>query len=151
MRSLTRTLCGLLIWAFLLSVQAAAQQTISAEFHGEWVAATAGCDATVRFRVTSTELTLVNGRDSQTWGGVGVPSGFFGPDYMGIIVVALPDFEDTQPFTVFFNADEMKGVTKLSIYFEMQGRLNPQLAAIQAAAKQLATRFPLNDIPLKKC
>jgi hypothetical protein len=33
----------------------------------------------------------------------------------------------------------------------MRGPMNPQVAKIQAAAKKLATRFPLNDLLLKKC
>ena len=52
---------------------------------------------------------------------------------------------------MFFNADEKKGVTGVSIYTEMSGPMNPQLAAIQAAAKNLAARFPLSDVPLRKC
>jgi hypothetical protein len=101
--------------------------------------------------VTETTLSLVNGPDSQSWGNVGVPTTFFGPDYNGISVVALPDFDGSQPFTVYFNADEKKGVTKVSIYTEAPVSRNPGLAKIQAAAKKLASRFPLNDAPLKRC
>ena len=55
------------------------------------------------------------------------------------------------PFTVYFNADEKKGVTKLDIYQEIKGPMNAQVSATQAAAKKLAARFPLNSVPLKKC
>jgi hypothetical protein len=136
---------------FLAGVQLLAQTSIPAEFRGDWVPQTAACGSAVKLRVAEATLTLVNGADSQSWGNVGVPTSFFGPDYNGISVVALPDFDASQPFTVYFNADEKKGVTKVNIYTEIPGPTNPQLAKIQAAAKKLATRFPLNDVPLKKC
>jgi len=138
-----------LVW--LGAAQVLAQSSIPAGFHGDWVPATGGCDAQVRLRVAEGTLTLVNAQDSQSWGNVAVPATYWGPDYTGISVVALPDFDASQPFTVYFNADEKKGVTKVNIYNEMGGRLSPQLAAIQAAAKKLAARFPLNDVPLKNC
>ena len=129
----------------------AAQATIPLEFHGDWVPTGRGCQSPVKLRVAAATLTLVNGTDSQTWGNVGVPASFFGHDYEGISVVALPDFDATQPFTVYFNAEERKGVTKVSIYTEMRGPMNPQLAKLQADAKKLASRFPLNDAPLERC
>jgi hypothetical protein len=143
-----------LIGATLLWLGAAhvlAQASIPAELRGDWVPVSAECSSKVRLRVAESTLTLVNGADSQTWGDVALPASYFGPDYTGISVVALPDFEGSQPFTVFFNADDKKGVTTVNIYNEMGGPMNPQLAAIQAAAKKLATRFPLNDAPLKRC
>jgi hypothetical protein len=143
MTSMT-TIAGLLVATLHL-------QVIPAEFRGDWVPRTATCESAVRFRVTETELILVNGKDSQAWGNVGVPTSFFGPDYKGISAVALPDFDKDQPFTVYFNADEKRGVTIVEIYSEMKGPMNAQVAAIQAAAKKLAARFPLNKVPLKKC
>jgi hypothetical protein len=131
--------------------QLVAHASVLANFRGDWVPQHSDCRSAVRLRVTETTLTLVNGPDSHTWGDVAVPTTYFGPDYTGISVVALPDFEGSQPFTVYFNADEQTGVTKVNIYTEMREPMNPQLAAIQAAAKQLATRFPLNDLPLKQC
>jgi hypothetical protein len=128
-----------------------ARDTIPSEFRGDWVPQKAECTSAVKLRVAEETLTLMNGADSQSWGNVGVPTSFFGPDYQGISAVALPDFDASQPFTVYFNVDEKKGVTKVSIYSEMKGPMNPQVAKIQAAAKKLASRFPLNDLPLKKC
>ena len=128
-----------------------AQTPIPAELRGDWVPQTADCGSPIRLRVGETTLTLVNGADSQSWGDVALPTSFFGPDYGGISVVALPDFEATQPFTVYFNADEKKGVTKVDIYTEMGRPPNAEAARIQAAAKKLATRFPLDKVPLKKC
>jgi hypothetical protein len=137
--------------ALLLPSLARAQAPIPADARGDWVPQSATCQSAVRLRVAESTLTLINGKDSQTWGNVGVPTAFFGPDYTGIASDLLPDFDATQPFTVYVNADEKKGVVRVSIYQEMRGPLNPKVAAIQAAAKTLAARFPLNDLPLKKC
>ncbi len=147
----TRAVIAASVGAFLLAAHASAQTAIPAEFHGDWVPQTASCQSPARLRVAQGTLTLINGKDSQAWDNVGLPASFFGPDYSGISIVALPDFDGEQPFTVYFNADEKKGVTKVNIYSEMRGPMNPQVAAIQAAAKKLATRFPLNDLALKKC
>jgi hypothetical protein len=135
----------------LAGLQLLAQSSIPPEFRGDWVPQTASCGSAVKLQVAEATLTLVNGADSQSWGNVGLPTSFFGPDYAGISVVALPDFDASQPFTVYFNADEKKGVTKVNIYTAMPGPMNPEVTKIQAAAKKRATRFPLNDVPLKKC
>lgn len=151
----TMKLCRALIIvtaiAALESQNALAQDKVPEEFQGDWVSATTTCESQARFRVTETQMTLMNGEDSETYGDIAIAHSFFGPDYDGISVVSIPKFNSDQPFTVFFNADEHKGVTKLHIYQEIQGPTNPQLEAIQAAAKKLANRFPLNGVELKKC
>jgi hypothetical protein len=144
--------CAVAGGAILLSsVPVFAQSPIPAQFRGDWVPQTAACASAVRFRVEEKTVTLINGADSQTWGDVALPTQYFGPDYRGISVVALPDFEGSQPFIVYFNVDEKKGVTKVEIYIDMRGKLNPVQAKLQADAKKLAARFPLNNLPLKKC
>jgi hypothetical protein len=149
---IARGVAGLAMAAVIVaSAPARAQSPIPAEFQGDWVAASATCESLVRFRVAPLTLSLINGTDTQSWSNVALPTSFFGPAYTGMSVVALPDFDGSQPFTAFFNADEKKGVARLEIYFEMKGNLNPAVAKIQAAAKQLAARFPLNNVPLKKC
>jgi hypothetical protein len=115
------------------------------------VAATATCDSPVRFRAEESRMTLINGKDSESYDDIGVTYSYFGPEYQGPSFVSIPHFNSDQPFTVFFNADDQKGVTKLDIYTKIEGNLNPQTAAMQAAAKKLAERFPLNGVPLKKC
>ena len=51
---------------------------------------------------------------------------------------------------MYFNADEKKGVTKANICETHElGQLNPAQAKLQADAKKLATRFPLN-IPVEE-
>lgn len=129
-----------------------AQEPIPAEFRGDWVAATAKCDAKLRFRAAENQMTLINGKDTASYGDIGIAHSFFGPDYEGISVAVFPEINSgAPPFTVFFNVDEKKGVTKLDIYQEIKGPVSAQVKAIQAAAKKLAQRFPLNSIPLKKC
>jgi len=96
-------------------------------------------------------MTLINGKDSQTYDDLGVTYSYFGPEYQGPSFVSIPHFNSDQPFTVYFNADDQKGVTKLAIYEKIEGNQNPQTAALQEAAKKLSERFPLNLMPLKKC
>ena len=156
MMSTTMTLCRALATAttiLVLATQyAVAEDKVPAEFQGDWVPATATCQSPVRFRVTETRMTLVNGKDSTSYGDIAITYSYFGPDYQGISVVSMPEFNSgNAPFTVFFNADEHKGVTKLDIYQEIKGPTNAQVRAIQAAAKKLSERFPLNRVPLKKC
>ncbi len=129
-----------------------AQDKVPAQFQGDWVPATAACDSAVRFRVTESRMTLINGADKAEYGDLGTTATYFGDSYQGISVVFLPELNGgNPPFTVFFNADEKKGVTKVDIYTYMPGPLNAPGKVTQAAAKKLATRFPVNRIPLKKC
>ena len=136
----------------LLTGGAASQATVPSQFHGDWVPQKATCEsAPARLRVAAGNLTLINGKDTQTYGGLGVPTSYFGPDYRGISVVAIADFEGAQPFTVYFNDNDKKGVTRVEIYVPMPAATNPQIAKMQSAAKALATRFPINNVPLKQC
>jgi hypothetical protein len=131
---------------------ASAQDKVPAEFQGDWVPATGACTSQVRFRVAESSMTLINGKDTATYGNLGTTATYFGNEYNGISVVFLPELNGGDPpFTVFFNADEKKGVTKVDIYTEMPGPMNAPGRALQAAAKKLATRVPVNKIPLKKC
>jgi hypothetical protein len=130
---------------------AIAQDPMPPEFQGDWVAATATCQAPARFRVTESRFTLINGRDSQEYGDLEIASGYFGPEYNGIQQVAIAEFNGDQPFRATFNAGEKKNAVVLEIYTEMQGVTNPTVLAIQAKAKRLSQRFPLNNVVLKKC
>ena len=132
---------------------ASAQDLVPAEFHGEWVAEQASCDSEVRFYVAESRLWLVNAHDTASYGDIAIAHSFFGPEYAGISVVAMPEFNSGEPpFTVYFNADEQRGVTKVTIYEEIQNPARiPLLEAIQSRAKALADRFPLNGLPLRRC
>jgi hypothetical protein len=138
----------------LAGAQLAHGQTTPAEFRGDWVPAGADCAGSkLRFRVTDTQMTLVNGKDEQSFGNVAWPTSYFGPDYQGISAVAIPDGDSgNQLFSVYFNADEKKGVTKL-VFEEGVERPEPQFAPyneIFRKAKALKARFPLTD-ELKHC
>jgi hypothetical protein len=143
---------GAVVALMTVAVGLQAQDKVPAQFQGDWVPATAGCDSAVRFRVTESRMTLINGADKAEYGDLGTTATYFGNEYQGISVVFLPELNSNNPpFTAFFNADEKKGVTKVDIYTPMPGPLNAPGKALQAAAKKLATRFPVNKIPLKKC
>lgn len=139
----------------LLSVSCAvslwAGEPAPAELRGDWVPASASCGSSLRFRVSANEFELQNGADHVAYGNIGWPTSYFGPDYQGIVVTGIADFDASQPFTAFFNADEKKGTTKLNI---LQGEESPTNAAYNAivrTAKKLNARFPLDNVPLKRC
>jgi hypothetical protein len=141
---------GLLCGALAVAIRAG--DPVPVQFRGDWVPANAGCTSSLRFRAGVDTVELWNGADHASYGDLAWPASYFAQDYQGIIVVAIPEFStDKQPFTIFFNADEKKGTTKLQI---LQGEESPNNAAYNAivrTAKKLNTRFPLDGIPLKKC
>ncbi len=133
---------------------AIAAAEIPREFRGDWVPAKGDCGSALRFRAAEGTMVLVNGKDSASYGDVAISYSFFGPDYEGISVVVLPEFESgDSPFTVFFNADEAKGVTKIQILQgdEIAGPGREAYNAIVRRAKALNARFPLDNVPLKRC
>jgi hypothetical protein len=137
-----------------LAAQPLAQESLPPEFRGNWVAAAGSCTARVRFVVGERRVTLVNGEDREAYGDIAIAYSFFGRDYEGLSVVAIPEFSSNNaPFTIIFNADEVKGRTVLDMHQEIKvdGPRNPRLESIQAASRKLAARFPLNRIALKKC
>lgn len=134
------------------SLTAVAGEPVPAEFRGDWVAASASCTSMLRFRVAATGASLINGADKASYGDIAWPTEYFGRDYTGIVVTGIPEFESgNSPFTIFFNADEQKGMTKLSILQGEETPGNAQYNAIVRAAKKLNQRFPLDNVPLKKC
>lgn len=151
--SFRRARAAALLLALAVAPAGAVSEPMSPDVVGDWVPAASGCDAAQRLRVESAKMTLMNGSDRQSWGNFETALSFFGPEYQGISTVVMPDFDSGDPpFTVYFNADEKKGVTKVEIYVPMQGNTNPQVAAIQAKHEKLAKRFPgLNMTSLKKC
>ena len=131
---------------------ASAGTPIPKEFHGDWVPAAGTCDSPARFRVSEDKVTLIQGKDSASFGDIAIPTSYFGPDYTGPSVVVIPEFESgNSPFTVYFNVDDKMGVAQLDIYEPISGPKNPQIEAIQAPSKALAKRFPLHRVALKHC
>ena len=128
---------------------------VPAEFRGDWVAASAACTAPVRVRVEPTRITLVNGTDTESLGGLEMAGpGFFPPDYKGIQAVAITEFSGDQPLSATFNHGEKKGVAIVEM--AMPGPDRPGAAAANAMNAHfrklnLAKRFPLHQVPLKKC
>jgi len=122
-----------------------------AELRGDWVPLKATCESALRFRVAADTFELQNGADRQSYGGIGWPSEYFGPNYQGIAVVAIPEFEGSQPFTVFFNDGEKKGTAKLQILVGEESPNNAAYNALVRTGKKLNARFPLDGIVLKRC
>jgi hypothetical protein len=144
-------LASLFLAAGLSSAQA---QGVPAEFQGTWVPSRATCDSPVRMLVAAQVLTLVNGKDSAALGGIEMAGpAFFGPEYRGILAVLITEFNGQQPATATFNVGEKKGVAQVEFSAVVPGKANPQLNALNARISKLnlAKRFPLNKVPLKKC
>ena len=80
------------------------------------MAAGTACTAPLRARFEATRVTLVNGADMESFGGIEMagPS-YFGPEYNGIQRVLITEFEGAQPVTAMFNVNEKKGVAQLEL------------------------------------
>jgi hypothetical protein len=131
-----------------------AAAAVPAPLQGKWVPASGTCDSAVRMQVAASALTLTNGSDSQTIGGIEMAGpGYFPPGYRGIEAVLITEFDAQQPVTVTFNADEKKGIARAEFAPVLPGKPTAQLKAYNARISQLnlARRFPLNKVSLKKC
>jgi hypothetical protein len=142
--------------AFVVAPLSAAQGgPVPGEWQGTWVSVEAACDSPVRVVVTADRLTLVNGNDRQALGGIEMAGpGYWGPDYQGIEAVLITEFDGQQPLTAVFNVGEKKGVAQMS-FAPVQGGAsgNSLLPAYNKRITELnlARRFPLHEVPLKKC
>ncbi|RPI46598.1 MAG: hypothetical protein EHM59_07025 [Betaproteobacteria bacterium] len=133
---------------------AAAARQVPAEFQGTWVPSTAACDSPLRVQVAADRLTLTNGKDSHVLGGLEMAGpGYFPPDYRGISAVLFTEFSGHQPVIATFNPDEKKGAARLEMARVVARAGNPQLKAYNShiAKLNLAKRFPLDKVLLKKC
>jgi hypothetical protein len=153
MKGMGRHISATAVLLFLGAGPATAQ--VPAEFQGEWVAASAACTAPVRARVEAARVTLVNGADMESFAGIEMagPS-YFGPEYNGIQAVLITEFEGAQPVTATFNLNEKKGVTQLELGVPTPAHPANKVAAVanaRLAKLNLRKRFPLQNIPLKKC
>src|SRR5262245_13385108 len=90
-----------------------ALSAVPAEYLGTWVPTKATCDSPARMLVAADRLTLVNGKDSESLGGIEMAGpGYFPPDYRGIMAVLITEFSGHQPVTVIFNLNEKRGVAQ---------------------------------------
>jgi hypothetical protein len=141
--------------AAVLLAAAPATAQVPADFQGEWVAASAACTAPLRVRFEAARVTLVNGADMESFGGIEIagPS-YFGPDYKGIQSVLITEFDGDQPVRATLTLDEKKGVTALELAVPTPAHPANKvaLAANARLAKlNLVKRFPLQNVPLKRC
>lgn len=133
---------------------AAALNAVPAEFQGTWVPSKATCESPVRVLVSADRLTLANGKDSEALGGIEMAGpGFWGPDYRGIMAVLITEFSGHQPVSATFNLGERKGTAQVEFSPVMPGKATAQLTPYNAHISKLnlAKRFPLNKVLLKKC
>lgn len=150
-------LAGTFFLCLLLCVLAArsAAAQVPAEFLGEWVPAAATCDSPARVRFEVAKITLVNGGDSESLAGIEMAGpAYFAPDYQGIMAVAITEFSGDQPVTATFNVQEKRGVAQVELASPTPGKApNATVAALNARFTKLnlAKRFPLHAVLLKKC
>lgn len=133
---------------------APALNAVPAEFQGTWVPSKATCESPVRVLVAADRLTLANGKDSEALGGIEMAGpGYWGRDYRGIMAVLITEFSGHQPVIASFNVGEKKGTAQVDFSPVMPGKANAQLTAYNAHISKLnlAKRFPLDKVPLKKC
>lgn len=132
----------------------AAPNVVPAEFQGTWARSKASCESALRVRIAGDRLTLENGKDSESFGGIEMAGpGYFPPDYRGTMAVLLTEFSGNQPVMVTFNLGEKKGVAQLEFAPVMPGKATAQLAAYNAQMSKLnlAKRFPLDKAPPNRC
>jgi hypothetical protein len=150
------TLTSAFVLAGLAAPLATAQTgPVPADLQGTWVPVKATCESPVRVVITADRLTLMNGNDKQAIGGIEMAGpGYWGPDYHGIEAVLITEFDGQQPLTATFNAGEKKGVAQVAFAPLQPGATgNALLAAYNKRITELnlARRFPLDTVPLKKC
>ena len=137
----------------VFSIGAAAQKAVPAEHQGRWVPAKGACESTVAVVVAADRVTFSNGKDTETLGDIEMAGpGFFPPGYSGIQAVLLTEFNGQQPATITFNSGEKKGVGQVE-FSPVTLRPNAPVDAYNARILKLnlAKRFPLDKVPLKKC
>jgi hypothetical protein len=133
---------------------AQAQNVVPNEFHGTWIPAKAGCDSPLKVVVTGDRLTLANGKDTQSLGGIEMAGpAYFPPGYRGIMAVLFTEFSGHQPVILHFNAAEKKGVAQAELGAPISSAPTAHAKAYNAhiAKLNLAKRFPLDKVILKKC
>lgn len=150
------TVCiALLACAWLAPIASVkAAPSVPAAFQGIWVTAKASCDSPARVRITSDRLTLLNGNDSESLGGIEMAGpGYFPPGYSGSMAVLLTEFSGEQPAMVTFNVGEKKGAALLEFSPVIPGKATPQTAKYNARISKLnlAARFPIAKVTLKRC
>ena len=69
------------------------------------------------------------------------------------MAVLITEFSGQQPVIATFNVGEKKGAAQLDFAPVMPGKATPPLTAYNARISKLdlARRFPLNKVALKKC
>ena len=120
---------------------------------GTWVPVKAACTSPSSVVLTPDQLTLTNGTDKQGIGGIEMAGpGYFAPDYEGIMQVLITEFDGQQPATMTFNVGEKKGAAQVEFSPSITGG-NAMAAAYNARINELdlAKRFPLDKVPLRKC
>lgn len=121
----------------LTAASSALASEVPNEFLGEWVPQTASCQSKLKFRVEPNRVILQNRGTKKVFSDIDICySCEGGAHYNGKVAWLTPEFNSKAPapFTAYFNAGEMQGVTKLEI-----------------RSSEIQKIFPLNNVALKNC
>jgi hypothetical protein len=118
----------------LFSAAVFSEPQLPAELHGYWVPSSASCSSTLGIRVSANAIQFKNKTMIQAFPVEACFSCEGGVRYSGIVVWGIPVGANEQPFVSYFNARERKGVATLEIN-----------------STGLQSKFPLNDVELKRC
>jgi len=115
----------------------AAPSPVPSEFTGDWVPQKQPCHSTLRLRVASVFVSLINGKDVQRFANPELcHTCAGGARYQGneVWLAPGPGDDEATPFTVRFNANEEKRIT-----------------VVEIEDYALKKRFPLHNVKLRKC
>ena len=79
---------------------------------------------------------------------------YWGPDYHGIEAVLITELDGQQPVVAVCNAGEKKGIAQVSFAPVQPGGAGSALLTAynkRITELNLAKRFPLHEVSLKKC
>jgi hypothetical protein len=111
------------------------EQLVPTEFSGKWVPESESCHSPLSLEVTPKEITFINKNEKQAFSNIKPCfSCEGGAQYSGIVVWLTTTDINESPFTIYFNAKEVKNS-----------------ALVEITSNELNAKFPLNKVELKKC
>jgi hypothetical protein len=120
---------------FALESLALGAEQLPSELSGYWVPKSASCSSPLGLNVTTNTITFKNAKESRSFANIEPCfSCEGGVQYSGIVIWVSTLGNKEAPFTVYFNANEIKNT-----------------ALVEIESSELQLKFPLNKVRLKKC
>jgi hypothetical protein len=128
-----RSAC-LVVVAFAAGLTFAGEAPVSADLQGYWVPSNSSCKSELGVTVNARSVEFRNKTKRQIVPTESCLTCEGGVRYSGIVVWVTPTEPVVDEFTLYLNADERKGLSK-----------------IEFDSARLQSAFPLHNIPLKRC